>query len=143
FSESRLRSLAGVLEKLKSDLERRGVLAAYLEPLGVAYQRLALAAARHGHYGLAREYARPGERYAGRRAISRTRAGRLLTWILGVERKERLMTALAKRGIATRARKEELRLRRNHAPNGSVGRETSPGAADGASRAGDPGDSTV
>ena len=135
FSESRLRSLAGVLEKMRADLEGRGVMARYREPLGVAYHRLALAAARHGHYGLAREYAQIGERYAGRRAVSRTRAGRLLTWILGVERKERLMTALARRGIATRARKEELRLRRNFASGGGA-RGPSAKAGGGAVRTG-------
>jgi glycosyltransferase involved in cell wall biosynthesis len=121
FSERQLRSLVRVLEKLRLQLEARGKFEAYREPLGVAYQRLALGAARQGQYAISRECAAIGEEYAGRRAISRTAPGRLLAWLVGVERKERLVTALAERGVATKARRQSLRLRETYRagdPNG-------------------------
>jgi hypothetical protein len=60
---------------------------------------------------LARECLRRGEALAGRRTLSRTLLGRMLTWMVGLERKEAMVQTLARYGIATGDRRRYVRLR--------------------------------
>lgn len=105
FAEHRYRSRMRVLDRLDAQLRAVGRWEQYRVPLGVAYQRLALLGFAL-HPKLARECLRKGEAYAGRAAVSRTLAGRVLVRLLGLERKERLASALAKRGVMTRERQK-------------------------------------
>ena len=110
IAEHRFRSRMRVLEKLGAFLTERGTLPRYREPLGVAWQRLALLG-YEDHPDLARECLRTGEEYAGRRLVSRTLPGRVLTWMLGLERKEAVVQTLARFGLATKQRRRYSRLR--------------------------------
>jgi glycosyltransferase involved in cell wall biosynthesis len=114
FSIERFRSSIRVFEKLTQELEHQGRLDAYATPLGVAYHRLALVGFRLGFTEQARECERRGEHYAGRQAVSRTRLGRLLSRLVGLERKERIADALARFGLRTRRRAMLTELRRRH-----------------------------
>ena len=109
FSAPRLRSRARVLEKLEVLLGPR--LPAYADAVGMAWHHLAQDAFRGGHPELGRVCLARGRVRAGERAISRTRAGRLLARLVGLERKERLAAALARLGIATAAGRRLRRLR--------------------------------
>jgi hypothetical protein len=117
----KLRSQARVLDKLAADLEAHAQLARYAEPLGMAYHRLALLGFQHGHDQVARGCLLQGAAYVGDQPVSRTRAGRLLTRLLGVEAKERFLSWLAARGVATHARRQHLRFRAARPGAGSQG----------------------
>jgi glycosyltransferase involved in cell wall biosynthesis len=127
----RLGSLQRALENLEAELRLRGTLSRYADAIGVAYHRAALAGFQIGADEFARECQRRGDLLAGRRAVSPTRGGRLLTLLLGsVERKERIADGLARIGIATVARKRIHRLRALHdASAGSSGGADSGSAA--------------
>ena len=113
MAEHRFKSRMRVLEKLEATLDQLGTLPHYAEPLGVAWQRLALFG-YEDHPELARECLQRGEKHAGRRVLSRTLPGRVLTWMLGLERKEAVVHALARVGIATKERRRYSRLRQIH-----------------------------
>ena len=110
IAEHRFRSRMRVLEKLEAFLVQLGTLPHYAEPIGVAWHRLALLG-YEDHPDLARECLRRGEKHAGRLRLSRTLLGRLLTWMLGLERKEDLVQMLARIGLATKERRRYSRLR--------------------------------
>jgi O-antigen biosynthesis protein len=110
FSDRKLGSQRRVLEKLESMLRARGMLADYGDALGAGYQYLALLALSQGHPELGLECQQRGEEFAGRRPMDRTGPGRLLTRLLGVERKERIAGLLARLGIASRERRRFARL---------------------------------
>lgn len=114
FSIERFQSGMRVFEKLVQQLERQGRLDAYAIPVGFAYHRLALMGFRLGFAEQARECERRGKLYAGRRAVSRTWVGRLLSRIVGLERKEWIADALARLGLRTSKRAFFLELRRRH-----------------------------
>jgi hypothetical protein len=114
FSSDRIASRVRIVDKLAALFERRGESAEYAVALGTAYQRAALVAYQQGLAALGREYQARGERLAGRQAVSRTRLGRALCWLVGLERKERLSQALAAWGIGPRSRRDLLRLRSHH-----------------------------
>jgi hypothetical protein len=103
FSERRLRSQVRVMEKLCAILADDGRMAAYAEPVGAIYHEIAQTAFRAGQPALGRTCLARGRALAGERAVSRTRTGRMLARVLGMEGKERLVRALARVGIATAA----------------------------------------
>lgn len=111
FSEHRFRSRMRVFAKLEDELRRSGKWDRYREPLGIAYQSLAqrIFGARPE---LAREALIRGEELAGRMAISPTLPGRLLVRLFGMDRKERLVSALARLGLMTSGRRALHRHRR-------------------------------
>jgi glycosyltransferase involved in cell wall biosynthesis len=111
-SELKFRSQMRVLEKLQAELVRQGRLADYADLIGIAYYSLVSRALQQGHRDLAGECRRRGETLAGVRAVSRTRAGRLLVRLVGPEHKERIASALARLGIASRQRRQISQLRR-------------------------------
>ncbi|HEX7242224.1 MAG TPA: hypothetical protein VF263_18200, partial [Longimicrobiaceae bacterium] len=80
--------------------------------VGNVYHQLALRGFQQGHVALARECLRRGEALAGRRILSPKPVGRALERFLGLERKERLVQALARYGIATQERAQAVRVRR-------------------------------
>jgi O-antigen biosynthesis protein len=123
FSEERLLSAVRVLEKISGLLEQQGRLDGYARPIGLAYHHLALLAFRGRHWSLGRECLHRGEAGAGRQALDRTAVGRLLTRLLGLERKERVAAAIARVGIATGPRRVYTRLRhaRRAGPRSEVG----------------------
>lgn len=114
FSEHRYRSRVRTLEKLTVRLRELGLWERYREPVGIAYHNIALLGFE-AHPVLARECLKLGERYAGKRAVSRTRLGRILVRLVGLERKERLIQTLAQLGLRTSERKLVLRHRQLHA----------------------------
>jgi hypothetical protein len=116
FSDDRFGSSMRVFEKLSQQLEVQGRVDAYSIPLGLAYHRLALVGFQFGFAEQARECERRGERYAGRRAVSRTLVGRLVSQLVGLERKERLAEQLARFGVRTSKRAILIELRRRHGP---------------------------
>jgi GT2 family glycosyltransferase len=112
FSPSALMSQVRFAEKLAALLEARGKLADYAVPLGMTYLRIALRAYQQGFVALGRDCEARGEQLAGGpRPVSRTRLGRTLSRLLGMERKEQVMQTLAAWGIGTRERRERARLR--------------------------------
>lgn len=114
FSESKLHSQRRVIEKLESKLTEQGRLTEYAEPLGIAYQYLALLALQNGHMEIGRDCQRRGETIGGFRPVSRTFAGRFLSRVVGVERKEKIAAALARLGFATRERRQFRTLTARH-----------------------------
>ena len=111
FSERRLRSQVRVMEKLSVLLSDQGRMAAYAEPIGMIHHQIAQAAFRAGFPALGRECLARGRALAGPRAVARTRTGRMLVRVLGMERKERLAAVLARLGIATAAQRTLARHR--------------------------------
>jgi O-antigen biosynthesis protein len=111
FSARRIDSQRSVMDGLRAALEAQGRLGAYAEPIGLAYHRIAVTAFRSGFPAIGRDCLAKGHELAGERAVSRTRAGRLLGRVLGVERKERVAAALARFGIATGPQRRLQRLR--------------------------------
>jgi hypothetical protein len=109
-----------VLEKLGLELEAQGRLREYGEPLGIAYHRLALLGLQ-AHPELGVECLNRGVALAGKRAVSRTAIGRLVTQILGVERKEKVAAALADLGIMTQRRRQIRTLRGQDGPQSGRG----------------------
>jgi glycosyltransferase involved in cell wall biosynthesis len=120
FSPSTLKSQVRFAEKLAALLETRGKLAEYTVPLGTTYLRIAQRAYQQGFVELGRECQARGEQLAGGpRPVSRSRVGRVLVRLLGMERKERVMQTLAIWGLGSRERRERGRLRDGHrAPRG-------------------------
>ncbi|HEU4647596.1 MAG TPA: glycosyltransferase [Gemmatimonadales bacterium] len=115
FSASRFRSRIRTLDKLAARLDARGRLAEYAVPLGTVYQEQARIAYQQGFVELGRECQARGEQLAGGPLpVSRSRVGRVLSRLLGMERKERVMQALASRGIGTRQRRGAVRARVKH-----------------------------
>ena len=60
---------------------------------------------------VARACVAEGVRLAGSQAVSPTRIGRLLAFLLGLERKERVVQGLARLGIMTPLRRQFLERR--------------------------------
>ncbi len=123
FSEAKLRSRVRVLEKLAAKLEKSGSLAAYAAPIGAGYHELAALGFLQKQTDFARECLRRAEHYAGPRAASavalgRTLPGRLLSRLLGVERKEKVVAGLARLGIATPERRRFTEFCKLHAAGG-------------------------
>ena len=114
FEERHLRSQLRVFTKLARTLDAAGRLDPYRVAIGTSVQGLALTCHQLGAIDLGRECATLGQALAGRRAVSRTRPGRLLTWLLGMERKERLMRRLAAIGLMTRERRRFSNLEQSH-----------------------------
>jgi beta-1,4-mannosyltransferase len=120
FSRRRLSSLMFVLERVTRVLQERGALDRYRRPLGVAYRRLALTAFQQSAYELGELCEERGRAFGARHAPSRTAAGRLLSRLVGPRRKERLVNALARAGVATSPRRRSLELRRTHAASSAM-----------------------
>ena len=104
FTAERLESQRRILERISDRLKQLGRWEEYRVPLGIAYHRVALVGFRVGQVAVAREFLRQGEELGGC-DVSRTRLGRLVARIVGLERKERIALALAKFGLMTRARR--------------------------------------
>jgi O-antigen biosynthesis protein len=111
FSAKPLESRVRILDKLAAALAARGALPRYAVALGAAYQRAAMAGYQQGWIALGRACQSRGEALAGPQPVSRTRAGRALCAILGLERKERVVRALAACGLGPRWRRDLTRLR--------------------------------
>ncbi|MBA2246055.1 MAG: glycosyltransferase [Gemmatimonadetes bacterium] len=105
FSREKLQSQQRVFDKLAARLELWGRLREYADSLALAYHRVALLAYTQGFHELGRACENRAERLGGRRAVSRTVVGRVLTTILGMGRKEQLAQWLARRGVMTRTRR--------------------------------------
>jgi hypothetical protein len=121
FSPSTLSSRLRTLDKLAARLEARGQLAQYTVPLGTVYQEQARLAYQGGFVALGRECQVRGEQLAGGpQLVPRSRLGRVLYRLLGLERKERLLQALAAWGIGSRERQERARLRAASARSGGA-----------------------
>lgn len=103
-----------VIDIVAADLERQGRLAEFGPALGTAYQSVALTALQERHPALAEECQALAAQLGGRTAVSRTALGRALVRIMGLERKERLVQWLARRGIATAGRRTSMRRRELH-----------------------------
>jgi O-antigen biosynthesis protein len=105
--QSRVRSYRYVMD----ELVRQDRLDAYAEPLGVLFHQLAEFAFREGYPASAQECQALANRLVGPRAVSRTFLGRCLTRVVGLERKERVLNALARLGLGGRKRRQALRVR--------------------------------
>jgi glycosyltransferase involved in cell wall biosynthesis len=105
--QSRVRSYRYVMD----ELVRQNRLEEYAPPLGVMFHQLAEFAFREGYPLSAYECLAMGNHLVGPRAVSRTWLGRRLTGILGLERKERVLNALARLGLGGRKRRQALRMR--------------------------------
>jgi glycosyltransferase involved in cell wall biosynthesis len=105
--QSRVRSYRYVLD----ELVRQDRLKEYATPLGVLFHQLAEFAFREGYPESAGECLALGHHLVGARTVSRTWVGRLLTRVLGVEGKERVLNALARLGVGGRKRRQALRMR--------------------------------
>jgi glycosyltransferase involved in cell wall biosynthesis len=114
FSERKLRSLYLVLENLTDELQRASKLPAYRALLGGAYYPLATVSFHQGAPQIGRDCVARAEKLVGRRAAARTWPGRFLALLLGVERKERVVEALASVGIMTPTRHKTRSERRLH-----------------------------
>jgi hypothetical protein len=108
--QSRVRSYRYVLD----ELVRQNRLEEYAAPLGVLFHQLAEFAFREGYPESARECLALGHHLVGGRTVSRSWVGRCLTRVLGVERKERVLNALARCGVGGRKRRQALRMRALH-----------------------------
>jgi hypothetical protein len=100
-----LRMRKAVIDRIADELEGQGRLAAFAPAVGTAYQHVALAALQKGHRELAQECQALGARLGGHQNVSRTALGRALARTVGVERKEQLAQWIARRGIASNARR--------------------------------------
>lgn len=112
FTMAKMQSQLRVLEKLETRLTEQGKLTQYSGALGSAYQQTALIAFREGFRELGRKAQRRGEALAGKCFVSPTLIGRLLVMLFGAERKEAIVSALARIGIATPGRRRFTQLRR-------------------------------
>jgi glycosyltransferase involved in cell wall biosynthesis len=112
FSDRKLRSLYLVLENLTDELQRAAKLPVYQALLGRGYYSLATVSFHQGAPQIGRDCVARAEGLVGRRATARTWPGRLLTLVLGVERKERVVEALASVGIMTPTRHKTRSERR-------------------------------
>jgi glycosyltransferase involved in cell wall biosynthesis len=114
-SQPQLQSLCRVLENVTGELRRAAKLPMYRALLGEAYYKLGARSFEEGAPEIGRECVARAMELVGRRATGRTWVGRLLTLLLGLERKERLAEALASIGIMTPIRRRKRSLRRLHA----------------------------
>ncbi|MBA4157288.1 MAG: glycosyltransferase [Gemmatimonadetes bacterium] len=114
FTERPLRSQMWVLENLTAELQQLGKLPAYEEPIGVIYKKLAILCFQQNYPVIGRECLQRGEALIGGQVVCRTWMGRLLTRLVGVERKEQIANALARRGLMTAERNRFFNLRRVH-----------------------------
>jgi hypothetical protein len=105
--QSRVRSYRYVLD----ELARQNRLEEYAVPLGVLFHQLAEFAFREGYPESAGECLALGHHLVGARTVSRSWVGRCLTRLLGLERKERILNALARCGVGGRKRRQALRMR--------------------------------
>jgi O-antigen biosynthesis protein len=121
--QSRVRSYRYVMD----ELVRQGRLKPYAEPLGLLFHQLAEFAFREGYPASAQECLTLANQLVGSRTVSRTWVGRCLTRLLGLERKERVLNALARWGLGGRKRRQALRMRA--LPAGTM-RPPTPAAAD-------------
>lgn len=112
-SAEHLQSRISVLEQLEERLKLQGKWEQYASAVGIAYYRLA-SPAFPTHPALAAECQRRGEKLAGPMPISRTWGGRLLVRLLGLQRKERIASALARLGAMTPARRRLRELGKLH-----------------------------
>jgi O-antigen biosynthesis protein len=112
YFEEKLRSQIRIFARLEAQLEQAGRLPRYRRSLSIAYHRVALDGFKIGYVDVARECVAHGVRLAGPQAISPTRLGRLLTQLIGLERKERVVQGLARLGIMSPLRKQFLERRR-------------------------------
>jgi hypothetical protein len=80
--------------------------------MGILLLELALAAHQVDIPEIARECAERSEAMVSRRVVSRTWLGRLLTRVLGMERKARVVRLLAEHGLMTAERRRFFALRR-------------------------------
>lgn len=111
-SERKLLSRMRSYQNLMDELASQGRLSEYAMPLGLVFHHLAEVGFREGYSGCARESLALGEQLVGPRRVSRSWLGRLLTGVLGLERKERLFNALARSGLGRRERLKALKHRR-------------------------------
>lgn len=111
-----------VIDRLAAELDRQGRLADFAPAVGTAYQLVALAALQEGHRDLARECQALGARLGGRTDVSRTALGRAVARMIGLERKERLVQWLARRGFASAGRRTSVRRRGLRAGESSIER---------------------
>ncbi|MBA4157289.1 MAG: glycosyltransferase [Gemmatimonadetes bacterium] len=120
YSERRILSQVRVLGKLLAKLDLGDDLGEYAQPVGMLYHQLSLLAFQQGRAELGRECLRKGERYAGRREVSKTLAGRLLARVFGIEQKEKITQTLAAWGIMTGRRRRFVELQRSRAGSAAV-----------------------
>jgi hypothetical protein len=103
-----------VVDLVATGLEHQGRLSEFGPSLGTAYQHVALTALQEGHPALARECQALAASLGGRTDVSRTAVGRALARVIGLERKERLVQWLARRGIASAGRRTSMHRRELH-----------------------------
>jgi hypothetical protein len=108
----KLQSSVRVVETLWREIQRHGRADELQALVGNVYHQLALRGFQQGHTELARECLRRGDEMAGPRILSPKRVGRALERLLGLERKERVVQALARYGVATPARRQAFKVRK-------------------------------
>lgn len=108
----KLQSSVRVVEMLWREIQRHGRADELRAMVGNVYHQLALRGFQQGHTELARECLRHGDEMAGRRILSPKRVGRALERLLGLERKERVVQALARYGVATSERRQTFKVRK-------------------------------
>jgi hypothetical protein len=108
----KLQSSVRVVEMLWREIQRHGRADELRALVGNVYHQLALRGFQQGHTELARECLRRGDEMAGPRILSPKRVGRALERLLGLERKERVVQALARYGVATPARRQTFKVRK-------------------------------
>lgn len=115
FSEAKLRSLCLVLENLTTELQRAAKLPVYRASLGEAYYNVAALSFQQEAPHVGRKCVARAMELVGRRPTGRIWPGRLLTLLLGLESKERVVEALASVGIMTPTRRKTRAARRVYA----------------------------
>ncbi len=108
----KLQSSVRVVEMLWREVQRHGRADELRSAVGNVYHQLALRGFQQGHVELARECLRRGNEMAGPRILSPKRVGRALERLLGLERKERVVQALARYGVATPERRQTFKIRK-------------------------------
>jgi glycosyltransferase involved in cell wall biosynthesis len=111
FFEEQLRSQIRIFGRLERLLDRAGRLSEYKRSLSIAYHRVALDGFMVGHDSVARDCIAHGVRLAGPQVVSPTPLGRFITRLIGLERKERLASGLARFGLMTPLRRRFIRRR--------------------------------
>ena len=100
-----------VLEKVAEKLEKLNLVTKYSEALGIAYHKLA----RNNfdtNPELARECQKRAEFYSGGKIHTGSLMHRLLSGLLGLERKEKVASSLAKIGIMNRQRRKSIQMQK-------------------------------
>ena len=111
-SERKFCSRMQSYQRIVAELRLQNRLHEYARPLGHLFHELALIGFREGYPARARECVELGERLVGPQQVSRSWLGRCLSRVLGVERKEWLFNAFARRGLGRRERLKALRRKR-------------------------------